>query len=114
MTLGSARSLALGLLVGSACLAAAGCAVTVTATTPVPNVIPAKAAAGTFKVDTAGVPATEVCSSQPGLRDLCVSELKQAVGSGLQAMLGSYIKEGAGPAYTGVFRLVELSHSPAS
>lgn len=92
----------------------ASCSIHATATTPQPNVMPRDSHGGSVKVDVSGVPAGQVCSSHPGLKDFCVDQLRGAIDNGLASMLGHYVSGGDGPPYSAVFRLVEFSHSPTS
>jgi hypothetical protein len=107
--------LGLCLFVGVVSMAGVGCgAMEVVATTPRPNVIPSRTLSGTVTTDISGVSDDALCSLQGQVKYLCVSQLKRSLDSGLKVLLWGYVKGGEGPAYRGVFRMVELTHSPTS
>lgn len=106
------RFLSTGFLALAVFVSLGGCSVSATAVRPRPNVIVKTTVGGTVAIDASGVPAGEVCSHKAGLKDFCVMGLRDSMRSGLDDLLGEFIKPNApGPAYAATFRLVEFSHS---
>jgi hypothetical protein len=96
-------------------LALSGCGpVNAIAPKPAPNVIAAGKSDQSFTVQVTNFPAgPAVCSQEGGLKDVCVTHMKESLSDGLNDVLSGYMKPGSG-GYTAEFKFVEFKHTAAS
>jgi hypothetical protein len=110
-----ARAWTSGAIALSLVLIASACTVNSQARIPDPNVLAERQTGGSFEIDVSSVPEAAHCSAQGGLKDLCVTQFRTAIGGGLQKVLSQFVdKSKPGPAYSATFKLVEFSHSATS
>jgi hypothetical protein len=66
-------------------------------------------------LDVSQVPQAETCSQTPGLKELCVTGLRDSLAAGLEEVLNlHYAKTADAPEHTSTFRMVELTLSASS
>lgn len=96
-----------------ACLAAAGCGVTVKAQNPYPNVLAAGRVPATVYIDTSGIAYGKICTQSSSLKDVCIEDLKPAMHNGLNKLLSQYMSpsQDEHAEYGAFLRVIDISIS---